>query len=66
VPRAGLAIRPDRARSRVVVAAHRFGAPFQRLDLPEGSGPLVLRPGKRQLAQPWIARVTGARVCSQG
>ncbi len=66
VPRAGLAIRPDGARSRVTVAVRRFGVPFQRLDPPRGSGPLVLRPAKRQLAQPWTVEVTGATLCSKG
>lgn len=66
VPASGLLIRPRSSRSNVTVAARRFAAGFQPLAVPGGSGPLELEPGAAQAVRPWIARVTGATVCTAG
>jgi hypothetical protein len=63
VPPSGLEIRPRRSRSDVTVAARRFATDFQRLEVPGGSGPLVLRPGRSQEVRSWQVRVNGATVC---
>jgi hypothetical protein len=64
VPPSGLEIRPRGSRKDVVVAARRFAADFQRLDVPGGSGPLVLRAGRSQDVRPWLVQVNGATVCA--
>jgi hypothetical protein len=64
VPAAGLEIRPLASRSDVRVEARRFAAGFQRVDVPEGSGPTVLKPGRSQEVRPWVVRVRGASVCT--
>jgi len=63
VPASGLEIRPQRSRSGVTVLARRFGTSFQRLKVPAGLGPLILRPGRSQQVRPWLVRVGGASVC---
>ena len=63
VPDSGLAIRPRRSRSRLHVEARRFATAFQRIDVPSGSGTLVLRPGSSQEVRSWQARVSGGTVC---
>jgi hypothetical protein len=63
VPGSGLVIRPHGSRSRVRVAARRFATTFERLQVPAGSGTLVLRPGASQEVRPWQARISGAAVC---
>lgn len=63
VPSAGLVIRPRGPRSGLSVEARRFATGFRRLDVPRGSGPLVLEPGRSQEVRPWQARVSGATVC---
>jgi hypothetical protein len=62
----GLVILPHGSRSELRVAARRFGASFQLLSIPNGSGPLVLTPGASQAVRPWVARISGARVCRPG
>ncbi len=64
VPTSGLEIRPQRSRSDVTVDARRFATGFQRLDVPAGTGPLVLRPGRSQEGRPWSVQVSGATVCA--
>jgi hypothetical protein len=66
VPAAGLDIRPHGSRSDVTILARRFATGFQRLTVPAGSGPLVLRPAATQAARPWTARIIGATVCTMG
>lgn len=63
VPESGLVIRPQGSRSRLRVAARRFATSFEPLQVPAGSGPLVLRPGASQEVRPWQARISGAAVC---
>jgi hypothetical protein len=64
VPAAGLEIRPQKSRSEVTVAARRFAAEYQRISLPTGSGPMILRPGASQEFRPWSVEVSGATVCA--
>src|SRR5436190_466060 len=64
VPPAGLEIKPQGSRSDVTVAARRFATDFQKLSVPSGSGPLLLKPGRSQAVQPWLVQVSGARVCA--
>jgi hypothetical protein len=64
VPATGLEIRPRRSRANVTVAARRFATGFQKLSLPDGSGPMVLKPGTSQEVRPWSAEVDGATVCA--
>jgi hypothetical protein len=64
VPTSGLEIRPQRSRSDVTAVARRFATGFQQLDVPAGSGPLVLRPGRSQEVRPWSVRISGATVCT--
>ena len=63
VPDSGLAIRPHGSRSRLHVEARRFATAFQPIDVPSGSGTLVLRPGSSQEVRSWQARVSGGTVC---
>jgi hypothetical protein len=63
VPASGLVIEPHGSRARLRVAARRFAATFERLRVPAGSGPLLLRPGASQAVRQWQARITGAAVC---
>jgi hypothetical protein len=48
----------------VTVAARRFATGFQELDLPDGSGPMVLKSGASQEVRPWSVEVDGATVCA--
>jgi hypothetical protein len=64
VPGSGLEIQPRRSRSGVTVLAHRFATGFQRLSVPPGSGPLLLKPGSRQEVRRWIVGIGGATVCA--
>ena len=64
VPATGLEIRPLQSRERVTVAARRFAAGVQELDLPRGDGPMLLKPGASQAGRPWLAQAAGAAVCS--
>jgi hypothetical protein len=64
VPDPGLVIRPTGSRADVGVEARRFADEFQRLDVPQGTGPLVLEPGRSQQARPWMVRIAGADVCA--
>jgi hypothetical protein len=66
VPETGLVILPHGSRSELRVGARRFASSFQPLSIPNGSGPLALRPGASQEVRPWIARISGARVCDPG
>jgi hypothetical protein len=66
VPAAGLDIRPHGSRSDLTVLAHRFATRFQKVSVPAGSGPLLLKPGTSQVARPWTARIIGATVCAMG
>ena len=63
VPDTGLVLVPQGSRSELHVAARRFSSSFQPLSIPKGSGPLVLRPGASQEVRPWVAQISGARVC---
>jgi hypothetical protein len=63
VPPAGLVVEALGSASAVSVAARRFGAAYQSLDLPAGAGALLLRPGAGQGGRPWSVLVSGARVC---
>jgi hypothetical protein len=64
VPASGVEIRPQSAGTRVTVLARRFATQFQRLRLPPGPRPVLLRPGKSHGVRPWIALVRGASVCA--
>jgi hypothetical protein len=66
VPATGLEVRPLQSRERVTVAARRFAAGVQELDLPRGDGPMLLKPGASQAGRPWLAQADGAAVCSLG
>lgn len=66
VPAAGLKIRPQKSRSNVTVTARRFATGFQRLDVPGGSGPMLLKPGASQEVRPWSVQIDGATVCALG
>jgi hypothetical protein len=48
----------------VAVVARRFATEYQRLTLPDGSGPMILRPGASQEGRPWSVQVSGATVCA--
>ena len=63
VPDTGLVLVPQGSRSELHLAARRFSSSFQPLSIPKGSGPLVLRPGASQEVRPWVAQISGARVC---
>jgi hypothetical protein len=65
VPPSGLVIWPNGSRSGLRVAARRFADGFHRLDVPPGSGPLLLKPGKAQAVRPWLARIGGGTVCAR-
>ena len=64
VPDSGLEIRPTGSRLNVSVDARRFAAELQRLAVPQGSGPLVLKPGRSQQVRQWVVRIRGAGVCT--
>jgi hypothetical protein len=64
VPTAGLEIRPHGLRSDVTVDARRFAAEFQRVRLPGGAGPLVLRPARSQEVRPWLVQINGGTICA--
>ncbi|MEK6272628.1 MAG: hypothetical protein AABM42_08280 [Actinomycetota bacterium] len=64
VPPSGLEIRPQKSSSEVTVLARRFATGFQRLSVPPGPGPLLLRPGTSQQARPWLVLIGGATVCA--
>jgi hypothetical protein len=67
VPDAGLVIfRPHGSRSGLDLEARRFATAFQRLDVPHGSGALVLRPGSSQEVRSWQVRISGGTVCQPG
>jgi hypothetical protein len=63
VPEAGLVIQPNRSRAQVAVLARRFSSTFEKLDVPAGSGPLLLKPGRNQLFRPWLVEIKGATAC---
>jgi hypothetical protein len=64
VPTVGLLIRPRESRSTLGVSARRFADDFHRLDVPAGSGPVLLKPGASQEVRPWLAKISGGTVCS--
>jgi hypothetical protein len=64
VPASGLEIQPQKSRSNVTVVARRFATEYQRLTIPGGSGPMILRPGASQEGRPWSVQVIGATVCA--
>jgi hypothetical protein len=65
VPPSGLEIRPQKSRPEVTVLARRFATGFQRLSVPPGPGPLLLRPGTGQQVRPWLVLISGATVCAE-
>jgi hypothetical protein len=64
VPIPGLLIRPTKSRSRLDVSVRRFADGFHRMDVPAGSGPVLLKPAAKPLARPWLARVSDGTACS--
>ncbi len=64
VPTSGLLVRPRESRSSLDVSARRFADSFHRLDVPAGSGPVLLKPAASQVVRPWLARISGGTVCS--
>jgi hypothetical protein len=64
VPASGVEIRPENGGTQLAVLARRFSTQFQRLKVPPGARPLLLRPGKSHGVRPWIALVRGATVCA--
>lgn len=64
VPAPGLLIRPRESRSRLEVSARRFADSFHRMDVPAGSGPVLLKPAANPLIRPWLARIGRGTVCS--
>jgi hypothetical protein len=65
VPPPGLEIRPRKSRPQVTVLARRFASGLQRLSVPPGSGPLLLRAGTSQQVRPWLVLISGATVCTE-
>ena len=64
VPSSGVEMQRQSPRIQVTVRARRFATEFQRLTVPSGARPLLLRPGRSHGARPWIALVRGAAVCA--
>ncbi len=64
VPAPGLLIRPLESRSRLDVSVRRFADSFHRMDVPDGSGPVLLKPAANPLVRPWLARIGRGTVCS--
>ncbi len=55
---------PEGSSSPLTVLARRFATRFQRLSVPPGPGPLLLRPGTSQQVRPWLVVIHGATVCA--
>jgi uncharacterized membrane protein len=66
VPPSGLEIRLRSPGSELAVLARRFATGFQRLGVPPGPGPWLLRAGSSEQARPWLALVRGGVVCAGG
>jgi hypothetical protein len=64
VPSSGVEIQRQSPGIQVTVLARRFATQFQRLTVPAGARPLLLRPGRSHGVRPWIALVRGAAVCA--
>lgn len=64
IPTPGLLVRARDSRSSLDVSARRFADEFHRLEVPAGSGPVLLKPAANPLVRPWLAEISGGTVCS--
>jgi hypothetical protein len=65
VPASGLEIRPRGSSLELSVLVRRFATGFQRLSVPFGRGPWLLRARPSRRGPPWRALVHGGAVCAR-